>query len=476
MNPSLSTTCDRGQAEAVAGKTVPHPGWTIAATMLASSLAFIDGSVTNVALPAIGKDLGGGAADLPWIINAYLLPLSALLLLGGAAGDHHGRRRMLIAGIVLFALASVGCAVAPNLAVLLVSRAAQGIGAAILMPNSLGILGSSFEGEARGRAVGTWAAAGAIASAIGPPLGGWLVDTVGWRAIFYLNLPVAAAAIVVAMRYVEESQAGEQPLDWRGAILATAALGALTWALTLWSSRHAASVETWAGLIAGIGLMLAFVWNEHRLGERAMMPLALFASRPFVGLTLLTLLLYGALGGLLVLLPYLLIVGGGYSATQAGLALLPFSIVIGAASRFAGRLSERIGPRWPLTIGPIVTGAGFALMARVDPTASYWSGVLPGMAVIALGMAGAVAPLTTAVLSSVDDRHTGTASGFNSAIARTGGLIATALAGAVVAAASAQLTGVFHMAAIIAAGSAIASGLIAFATLKGDIAAGKVDP
>jgi EmrB/QacA subfamily drug resistance transporter len=465
VNPCLSSSRDRSRAETVPGRSVRHPGWTIAATMLASSLAFIDGSVTNVALPAIGRDLGGGGADLPWIINAYLLPLSAMLLLGGAAGDHYGRRRMLIAGILLFALASIGCALAPSLAVLLASRAVQGIGAAILMPNSLGILGSSFEGEARGRAVGTWAAAGAIASAVGPPLGGWLVDTTGWRTIFYLNLPVAAVAILVAWRYVAESAAGEQRLDWRGALLATAALGAMTWALTLWSSRHAASAETWAGLGGGIVLLLAFVLHERRLGDRAMMPLALFASRPFVGLTLLTLLLYGALGGLLVLLPYLLIVGGGYSPTQAGLALLPFSIVIGTASRVAGRLSERIGPRWPLTVGPIVTGAGFALMVRADPTASYWTSMLPGMFVIALGMAGAVAPLTTAVLSSVDARHTGTASGFNSAIARTGGLIATALAGAVVAVSPDRLTGVFHAAAIVAALCAVAAGLIAYATL-----------
>jgi EmrB/QacA subfamily drug resistance transporter len=433
--------------------------------MLASSLAFIDGSVTNVALPSIARDLGGIPANLPWIINAYLLPLSALLLMGGAAGDHFGRRRMLIAGIVLFALASIGCALAPDLPTLLVSRAVQGIGAAILMPNSLGILGTSFEGEARGRAVGTWAAAGAIASAVGPPLGGWLVDVVGWRAIFFLNLPVAVAAIVVAWRYVAESGRQEQPLDWAGAMLATGALGSLTWALTLWSARHTASAQTWAGLGCGGLLLLLFLRNERRRGEEAMMPLTLFASRPFVGLTLLTLMLYGALGGLLVLLPYLLIVGGHYTPTQAGLALLPFSIVIGTTSRIAGRLTERIGPRWPLTLGPIVTGAGFALLLRADPTVSYWSSVLPGMAVIALGMAGAVAPLTTAVLSSVDDRHTGTASGFNSAIARTGGLIATALAGAVMAVPMADVTGLFHIAAIIAAGFAVAAGVIAFLTL-----------
>ena len=321
-----------------------HPGWTIAATMLASSLAFIDGSVTNVALPAIGKDLGGGAADLPWIIDAYLLPLAALLLLGGATGDRFGRRRMLIAGILVFALASIGCAWAPGLTVLFASRALQGIGAAILLPNSLGILGSSFDGEVRGRAVGTWAAAGAIASAIGPPLGGWLVDAVGWRAIFYLNLPVAVAAIAVALRYVEESAAGQERLDWIGAMLATTGLGALTWALTLWSTRHAASAATWTGLVVGVALLLLFVLAEQRLGERAMMPLTLFASRSFVGLTLLTLLLYGALGGLLVLLPYLLIVGGNYSPTQAGLALLPFAILIGTGSRLAGRFDREGRP------------------------------------------------------------------------------------------------------------------------------------
>jgi EmrB/QacA subfamily drug resistance transporter len=465
LNTAFSAPCDRARAEAGKGRSVPHPNWTIAATMLASSLAFIDGSVTNVALPAIGSDLHGGAADLQWTINAYLLPLSALLLLGGAAGDHYGRRRMLIAGILLFMLASIGCALAPSLKVLLAARAVQGIGAALLMPNSLGILGSSFEGEARGRAVGTWAAAGAIASAIGPPLGGWLVDAAGWRAIFYLNLPVAAAAIAIALLYVKESAEGREPLDWLGGILATLALGALTWALTLWSSQHRPSAQTWIGLGAGLLLLSLFVLTEKRRGERAMMPLSLFGSRPFVGLSLLTFLLYGALGGLLVLLPFLLIVGGGYTPLQAGFALLPFSVVIGTASRLAGRLTARIGPRWPLTLGPIVTGAGFALMVRAEPQAGYWTSILPGIAVIALGMAGAVAPLTTAVLSSVDGRHTGTASGLNSAIARTGGLIATALAGAVIAQAGASLTGAFHAAAIVAAVLAVAAGVTAFLTL-----------
>jgi len=433
--------------------------------MLASSLAFIDGSVTNVALAAIGKSFGGSPADLQWTVNAYMLPLSALLLIGGAAGDHFGRRRMMVAGIILFALTSLACAAAPSLPLLLAARGMQGVGAAMLMPNSLAILGNAFSGEARGRAIGTWAAAGAIAAAIGPPLGGWLVDTVGWRAIFAINLPVSLAGIVVALRFVDESAEGEQPLDWPGAALATLALGALTWALTLWSSHHVASAQVKAGAGGGLLLLAGFLWAEHRRGGEAMMPLSMFASRPFLGLTLLTFLLYGALGGMFVLLPYVLIVGGGYTPLQAGLSLLPFSIVIGTMSRLMGRLTERIGPRWPLTLGPMVTASGFALMALLDPQAGYWRGVAPGMVLVALGMAGAVAPLTTAVLASVDERHTGTASGFNSAISRTGGLIATALSGAVIANEAARLLPAFHGAAVVGAGAAFASGVVAFLTL-----------
>jgi EmrB/QacA subfamily drug resistance transporter len=463
MSSALPAPCDGAGLPADGGTR--HPRWTLAATILASSLAFIDGSVVNVALPSIGRDLGGGPADLQWTVNAYLLPLSALLLIGGAAGDHFGRRRMLIGGIALFAGASILCALAGSLELLLAARAMQGIGAAMLMPNSLAILGNAFTGEARGRAIGTWASAGAIAAAVGPPLGGWLVGAVGWRSIFFLNLPVAAAAIAMAWAWVGESAKGEQPLDAPGAALATLALGTLTWALTSWSSRHALTAQISAGVAAGLVLLIAFLVVEHRRGDRAMMPLSLFGSRAFVGLTLLTFLLYGALGGLLVLLPYLLIVGGGYAPFQAGLALLPFSILIGSASRLMGRVTEHVGPRWPLTIGPIVTGVGFALLIRVDPMASYWTGAFPAMLVIALGMAGAVAPLTTAVLSSVDSRHTGTASGFNSAIARTGGLIATALAGAVIAQSGAALTSAFQAAALIGALLAAASGAIAFLTL-----------
>lgn len=464
-----TASCDRAQADACHGAAdtaAPHPGWTLACCIAASSLAFIEGSVMNVALPAIGADLVASTAARQWAINAYLLPLSALLLIGGALGDRYGRRRWLLIGTTIFLLASLACALAPSLDVLLAARAAQGVGAALLMPNSLAILGHTFSGEAKGQAVGTWAAAGAIAGAIGPPLGGWLVDTVGWRAIFFINVPLAGAAIALARIFVRESRAaGDRALDWRGASVATLALLGLTWGLTVISAARAATVGGVAATVAGLMLVAAFVLVERRRGERAMMPLAMFGSGAFVGLTLLTLLLYGALGGLMLLLPYVLIEALDYAALDAGLALLPFAVVIGVTSRFMGRLAQRVGPRWPLSIGPAVTAIGFVLLTRISPETGYWTGVLPGVLVIAIGMAGAVAPLTTAVLSTVDDAHTGTASGFNSAIARTGGLLATAAAGAVMAAGGAGLIDAFHAAALIGAALALAAGAAAFVML-----------
>ncbi|MET0308410.1 MAG: MFS transporter [Sphingomonas sp.] len=442
-----------------------HPKLTLTACILASSLAFIDGSVTNVALPAIGADLHATPAELQWTINAYLLPLSALLLLGGAAGDHYGRRKLLIAGIALFVLASIGCAVAADLDLLLAARVVQGVGAAILLPNSLATLGNSFTGEARGRAIGTWAAASAIAGAVGPPLGGWLVDAVGWRAIFYVNVPLGLLAILIAWRFVRESADRALPLDWPGAISATLALGTLTWGLTLWSSHRAFDTTAAIGIAVGAALIALFLWIEHRRGHRAMMPFAMFGSRAFAGLTLLTFFLYGALGGVLLLLPYVLIQAGGYSALHAGLALLPMPLGMGLASRAMGPLTVRLGPRLPLSIGALIVAAGFVALLLVRGDAPYWSSVFPGILLIALGMSAVAAPLTTAVLASVEDSHTGTASGFNSAIARTGGLIATAIAGAVIAAAGAALVTAFHHAALVGAGLAALSGFIAFATL-----------
>lgn len=440
-----------------------HPNWILVTCILASSLAFVDSSVTNVALPAIGRALSAGGADLQWVINAYLLPLSALLLLGGAAGDRYGRVMLLVGGTTLFAIASLTCALAPDLPVLLISRGVQGLGAAILMPNSLAILGDSFSGEARGRTIGIWASIGAVMSAVGPVLGGWLIDSVGWRAIFLINLPLALGAIVLALRYVRDSRKRDRPApDVPGGFVVTAALGALTWGLTIGSGP--AGWDRWAIAGVGLGVVLAFVFIaiEKQRGERAMMPLTMFGSSSFIGLTLLTLMLYGALGALLVLMPYMLIEASNYGGTAAGSALVPCALVLALASPLMGQLAGRIGPRLPLTVGPLVVSAGFLLELRIGAHARYWTQVLPAILVISLGMAGAVAPLTNAVLGAVDSHHTGSASGFNSAIARAGGLIATALLGSVLGATGKVLVQGFHVAAWACAIACLAASASAF--------------
>jgi EmrB/QacA subfamily drug resistance transporter len=440
---------------------------TLVASILASSLAFVDGSVVNVALPAIGADLRADAAGLQWIVNAYLLPLSALLLLGGAAGDKFGRRRLFLAGIALFALASALCALASSLPLLLAGRALQGVASAMLMPNSLALIGAAFAGEERGRAIGTWAAAGAIAGALGPLLGGWLVETVGWRAIFLINLPLCAGAILLGWRYVAETrEERRQPLDWLGVAVATIGLGGLTWGLTMLSGAGGGTGGGWIAAIGGAASLLLFIVIERHRGDRAIMPLAMFGTSSFAGLTILTFFLYAALGGLFVLLPYLLIEAAGYSPVAAGAALLPLPAVIGFASRPMGALAARTGPRLPLTIGPLIVALGFALATRIGVDASYWTDVLPAVLVIAIGMAGAVAPLTTAVMASVDGDHVGTANGFNSAVARTGGLIATALLGSVLAARGHELAEAFHAAALVGAGAAAAAGLAALFLMR----------
>ena len=321
VSSAIHTHCDAAVAKAKPHHYPPgHPNFVLATTILASSLAFIDGSVVNVGLPAISATFHAGAEDLQWVINAYLLPLSALLLLGGGAGDRFGRVRLLVIGTLLFGVASAACAIAPSLRWLLLARGLQGIGAALLMPNSLAILGGAFSGEARGKAIGIWASMGAVTGAGGPVLGGWLIDTVGWRSIFLVNIPLAAGAIALAIAFVRDAPEDQkqQPLDIRGGILATLALGGLTWGLTIGSGPSGWTGPALVLLGAGFGLLIAFVWIEKIRGENAMMPLALFGSSTFIGLTLLTLLLYGALGGLIVLFPYVLIRAAAYSGTAAG--------------------------------------------------------------------------------------------------------------------------------------------------------------
>ena len=441
-----------------------HPNLVLITTVLASSLAFIDGSVVNVGLPAIGSAFRASAVDLQWVINAYLLPLSALLLLGGAAGDRFGRVRVLVIGTAIFGIASLACAIASSMFWLLLLRGLQGVGSALLMPNSLAILGASFAGEARGRAVGIWASVGAVMSATGPVLGGWLIDTVGWRAIFLINLPLAVGVIVLAVLFVQDARqkTGAVALDFPGGFLATTSLGALTLGLTIGSGSEGWTFSALLIITAGVMLMLGFLAVERSMGNRAMMPLSLFTSSNFVGLTLLTFLLYGVIGALLVLVPYVLIQAAGYSGTQAGATLLPFSITLAAASPIVGALAGRTGVRAPLTIGPIVMAAGFLLILRIDPQADYWTSVLPATLLIAMGMAGAVAPLTTAVLGSVDSQHTGSASGLNDAVARTGGMVATALLGSVLGATGPRLIDRFHAAAAACAIASVAAAGCAF--------------
>jgi EmrB/QacA subfamily drug resistance transporter len=464
MSVNSPSGCDRSIAEAVplAGVTgSAHPRLVLATTILASSLAFIDGSVVNVGLPAIGRSLGADGANLSWIVNGYLLPLSALLLLGGAAGDRFGRRRVLVIGVIAFALASLVCMWAPTLSLLVAGRVLQGIGAALLMPNSLALLGATFQGEERGRAIGTWAAVGAGAAAVAPLLGGWLIDGVGWRAIFLINLPIGALAVFLAMRYLDDEARPEQAsLDIPGAALASIGLASLTWGLTAASGAEGAR---WAGatIAAGVVFLVLFLAAEKRAGEDAMLPLSLFASRTFSALNLLTFLLYAALGAVMVLVPFVLIEVKRYSATAAGAAMLPLPIVLAVGSSTMGRIAGKIGARLPLTLGPMVAAAGFLLAARVVSPGDYWSTTLPAMLVIALGMAGAVAPLTTAVLTAVDARHAGIAAGFNSAVARCGGLVATALLGSTLASHGPALAASYKVAAIIAAVAAFAAGCCA---------------
>ena len=451
-------------AQSRVARATRHPNWLLTTTILASSLAFIDGSVVNIGLPALGATFKSSAGDLQWVINAYLLPLSALLLLGGAAGDRYGHARLLVAGTAMFGVASIGCALAPSLGWLLVGRGLQGIGAALLMPNSLAILGARFSGAARGRAIGIWASVGAAMGAFGPVLGGWLIDTVGRRSIILKNLPPAIPANGLAKIFVRDARREDQApaLDLVGGVLATASLGSFTWGLTIGSGPAGWTPAAVLLLLAGVASMVGFLTVERSRRDTAMMPLALFGSSSFIGLTVLTALLYGALGALLVLVPYVLIQAGRYSGVQAGAALLPFALVLALVSPLMGALAGRIGPRVPLILGPLVVAGGFLLVLRIGTQADYWTAVFPAILVMAIGMAGAVAPLTTAVLASVDSRHSGSASGLNSAVARTGGMVATALLGGVLGTAGPTLVSGFHTAASICALASLAASASAF--------------
>jgi EmrB/QacA subfamily drug resistance transporter len=405
---------------------------TLAATILGSSMAFIDGSVVNIALPTIQQVLHADAASTQWIVNAYLLLLGALVLVGGSAADRYGRRRIFLTGIAVFTTASIACGLSPNVKVLVISRAVQGLGAALLTPASLAMLGATFDEHERSRAIGIWAGAGALTAAAGPVLGGWLVDHVSWRAIFLLNVPLAIAAAGLAIFFACESQDPRaKRLDWKGAAAVAVGLAAITWGLSAIPASGFHDEVVLSALGSGAALLVLFLVIEARSRQHAMMPLSLYRSRNFSGANALTLLLYFALGGSLYFLPFGLIRLGGYSATQAGAALLPFALIMGFGAPFSGALADRFGPRLSLTAGPIIAACGLAMLAFADFKASYWISVFPAICLMALGMTTTVPPLTSTVMASVGGTHAGIASGVNNAVARVAGLLAVAALGAV---------------------------------------------
>jgi len=455
----------------------PAGRWVLLATAVGSGMAFIDSTVVNIALPQIGSDFGADAASLQWTVNGYTLPLAALILLGGSLGDRFGRRRIFVVGVAWFAAASLLCGIAPNVQALIAARALQGIGGALLTPGSLAILQSSFDAESRSRAIGAWSGLGGIAGATGPFIGGWIVEQASWRFVFLINLPLALVVIAVALRHVPESSnpGATRTIDVAGAVTGALGLAGLTYGFTAWPERGAGDPVVVGALAVGVAALVGFVAGERR-SRHPMVPLEVFRSRAFAATNAVTFIVYGAIGGVFFFLVITLQVVAGFSPLAAGLAPVPVTILMLLLSARAGALAERIGPRIPMSVGPLVCAVGVVLLAGVGRGATYAADVLGGVVVFGLGLSLTVAPLTATALASVEDRHAGIASGVNNAVARAAGLMAVAilpLAAGVGSSlvdpttlAPAQRTSMLICASLLAAG-----GLLALVTIPSSLAA-----
>jgi EmrB/QacA subfamily drug resistance transporter len=446
--------------------------WVIAGTVLGSGIAAIDATVVGIALPAIGRDFHATVASLQWIVDGYTLMLAGLLLLGGALGDSYGRRKLFVIGTIWFAIASLACGLAPTEWFLIGARVLQGVGAALLTPGSLAILQASFRPDDRAKAIGAWSGLGGVATAIGPFVGGWLISAVSWRLVFFINLPVAVAVVAISLRHIPESRAPgpRQPLDAAGAAMISLALAGITYSLIEASDSGWKSPAVLTSLLVGVALFVAFCVTELRR-PNAMLPLGVFRSRQFSAANAVTFVVYGALGGALFLVPVVLQDVCGYSPIEAGVALLPVTVIMLFLSARSAALAARIGPRLQMTVGPLVIGAGMALFARVGSSGDYLTQVLPAVLVFGFGLAINVAPLTATALSSAPAEHSGIASAVNNDVARVASLIAVAVLPGLAGITGdaylhpAVLLHGFHTAVLISAVAAAAGGLLAAVTI-----------